>query len=197
MLFGGILIFIVGSLINVWFINPPKREYLYIAWQAPHVPHIALEELSDRIGVILDNNDRYQVSVRSYVLTDDVQMTQAIVTRFHALLSVGDIHAVISNRQGMQENAEFGLVRHPEEMMAVLRETNPPLYDIITERLLTITVELLDDDPVTDTKAIDISGAPLLVELGFTMDDLYIGFVANSQRYEQLARALAVIFDLE
>jgi len=197
MLFIGIFVFLGGSLINIWFINPPMREYLYIAWQADHVPAVALEDFSENLNIIVENQGRYRASVRSYVMTDNPQFNQAIVTRFHALLSVGDVHAVIATSQGMQENADFGLIRHPEELLAVIRDTNQQLYAIVSERLLTITVEFEDDiPPVTDTMAIDISGAPLLVELDLSTDDLYLGFVSNSRQVDGVARALAVIFGL-
>ena len=195
-LFIGLGVIILGSLINIWFINPPQRDYLYIAWQAGPVHSGRLDEMGDKLSVIVYDQDRYRVSVRSYVLGDDPQINQAIVTRFHALLSVGDIHGIITTREGIQESADFGMIRSTAEVMDVLRESKPALYDKMTERLLTVTYSEGEDEPeITDIMAIDISGAPLLEEIGFVMDDLYLGVIINSSRFDEIARALAVMFD--
>jgi len=41
---------------------------------------------------------------------------------------------------------------------------------------------------------IDLSGAPLLLEHGLTMGDMYLAVIINSEHFEELAQALAVIF---
>ncbi|MCL2405867.1 MAG: hypothetical protein FWC92_10035 [Defluviitaleaceae bacterium] len=197
-LFTVIGIAIVIGFINVWIINPPKREHLYIAWLAGSVHEDRLEELSQSLNVLVHEQDqhRYQVSVRSYVLSDNHQLNRAISTRFHALLAVGDIHAVIATSEGIQENADFGVIRPPVDLLALIRESNPPLYDIVSQRLLSVTF-VLDEEDVTSTMAISLSDSRLLEGMGFTTDGLYMGVISNSLHINEIAQALAVIFGFE
>jgi len=197
----GFTLFVAGSLINIWFINPPRRDYLYISWQGDPVFAEVLDDMATRLGVIVPDYDRYRVSVNSYVMTGDPQMDQVLVSRFHAMLSVGDVHATITTGPGIQEAAEVGLIRPPVDVLAIIQESDPQLYYyIVAERLLTVTFSnVFDEDApeVTDTMAIDISGAPLLVDIGIgSAEGVYLGVVVNSQQIEGIARALAVIFGM-
>jgi len=196
LLFTAVVVFMVGSLINVWLINPPKRDYLYIAWQANPVHIETLNEMAEKLNVIVYNPNRYHVSVRSYVLGHDPQVNQAIITRFHALLTVGDIHAMLTTYQGVQEAAGIQMIRSTEGVLDILRESNPPLYEIISERLLTVTYITLDDEiEITDTMAICMSGAPMLESLGIDTSDLFMGVVAP-RHFNEIASALAVMFEV-
>jgi len=191
----GIGAFIVGGLINIWFINPPKQEYLYIPWEAEAVPPESLVWLSEELSAIVPNQERYRVLVRSYVLGHDQRTNQSIVASFRARLSVGDIHAVITTRDVIQENSNIGLLRHMGEVIAIIQETNPSFYEEISERLLTITYTVSEGHDITDIMAISLKNAPLLTRLGFETDDLYLGIIANSWHFDRIARALAVIFE--
>ena len=197
----GTVLFIGGSLINIWFINPPKQDYLYIPWEAVHIHMDTLDALGERLGVVVPDPERYRVAVRSYVITgEDPQITQALSTRFYALLTTGGLHATITTSIGIQANADFGLTRSTAEVMAIVHDTNPALYEVLTQRLMVVTYIGQDsygnDIEITDSMGISISGAPLLMELGITMDDLYLGVITNSLQFEGIARALAVMFDL-
>jgi len=186
----------IGSLINIWFINPPRRSHLYIAWQAGLVHTNHLDEMGERLSVIVDNPDRYHVLVNTYILGEDSQINNAMVTRFHALLSVGEVSAIIATYQGIQEGSDFGLLRPPTGVLAIIREDNPPLYEALLDRLLTITFEEEDGTYTTDIMAINISGAPLVTDVGIEMDDLYLGLIANFLYDDRIIDALAVMFDL-
>ena len=191
----GFAIIFIGGLINVWFINPPKRDYLYIAWQAWFVPPEQLEELSQRLNVIVENQERYQVSVRSYVLTGEPQMDQAIVTRFHAMLSVGDVHAIVIESATITEYAEVGMIMPVHELVDAVRDLSPALYNDITNRIRPVTYTPRDEDtPVTDMMAISLYGAPLLTELEIISTDLYLGVLVNTNHFYELAKILQVLF---
>jgi len=196
LLFIGVGLFAVGSLINIWFINPPKRDYLYIPWQAGDVEWQALNDFSEKLSIIAHNQDRYRVTVRSYVLGHDQRRNRGLVTAFHARLTAGDIHAVIATSEVMKENAEHGLTRPMTEVMDILRETNQLIYDKLAERLLTVSFER-DDMTITDSMAVSISGAPMLAALGLDTEDLYLAIIINSHQFERIASALAAIFEYE
>ena len=190
-------LFIMGSLINIWFINPPKRDYLYIAWQAGHVSFESLDDLGERLSVIVSDSDRYRVTVSSYMMPEDPQMIQAMATRFHALLTIGGLHLMLATEQGIQEGADAGLIRPPTEVLEIVRELNPAMYDELTGRVLILTYtpgEGEDAPTFTDEIAINIGGAPLLLDVGLTMDDLYLGIVSNIQHFDEIARALIIMF---
>ena len=195
----GFALFMIGSLINIWFINPPRRDHFYVAWQAGHVFTETLDEMGRRLSVIVPDEDRYRVSVNSYVLVDEPQVDQALITRFSAMITVGDLHATIISREGIQEGAEFGILRSPAEVLTIIRELDAALYEELTGRLLTITYyEWHDEDApaITDTMGIRVGGSPMMVDLGIMTEDLYLGVIVNSQQLEATAHALMVMFDV-
>ena len=201
LLFIAVLLFFIGYMINIWFINPPKRDYLYIAWQAHMVAHDQLGALGDRLSVIVENPERYHVRVQSYALTGEPQMDQALITRFFAMMQVGELHAIITTGDEMLANAYGGLIKPIYPVMDALAEINPGLHDYISERLITLTftpeVSARDGEAetVTEVMSIDLNGVPLLDELGFWSEDLYFGLVISSDYYYQLAKALVVLFE--
>ena len=187
------ILLLAGSLIHNW-LNPPPNDYVYIAWMAEPMPTANLNELEDRLSVIITEDPyRYAVTVRSYVLTGEPQMDQALVTRFTALLSIGALHVIMSTEEGVQINAEAGIIGPVHEMLAKLRQAAPAIYNDIAHRLLTITFTSFDDPPVTDTMAINLYGSSLLAELGFITDDLFFTVVINAERPYETAKALELM----
>ena len=191
----GCLIVVTGSIVNNVFINPPMRDYLYIAWQAGMVPQEALQDMSERLSVIAEDQERYWVTVRSYELTGDPQMDQAIITRFHAILTVGDLHAMITTGEWIEQNAVFGIIRPVDDLLAAVEELCPALYEKITDRISTITFTPRDEEvAITDRMAISLLDAPLFTEAGFVTEDLYLCIIINSDRVYETAKALWVMF---
>ena len=195
--FIALMIFIMGSLINTWFINPPKRDYLYISWQAGVIHREPIEGLAGRLSVIVSDPGRYTVTVTDYTLTGEPQMDQAMITRFHALLSVGGVHALIATQHGIYEAAMFGILRPVQEVLDIVGEHDRDIYAKLMLRLLYISFHPEGDEElpvVSGDMAICIAGMPMVEELGIRMDDLYIGLIINSERVDELARALIVMY---
>ena len=194
---GVVTLVIIGSSINTRFINPPKNDYLYIAWQADFVPMGVLENLGQELSVIVDNPSRYRVSVRSYLLGDDPSMNMALITRFHAMVSIGDLHALINTREETYHFAEHGMIRPLHEVVSAALEADPAIYAALSERLVTMTFTLFDEDvemqPITDIMSIHIGGLPLLTELGIISEDLYLSVVINADRPESFGKLLGVL----
>ena len=189
-----LVLFIAGSIINN-IINPPRQDYLYVAWQADLVTTDMLENLSERLSVIVDDPDNYAVSVRMYTLTDDPQMNMALITRFHAMLSLGEVHVLFTTGYDVYDFAEAGITAPLDEVLAIIRDTNPALYGAVYERLITITfTPEWEDEALTEIMGIHMGGSPLLAELGFISDDLYFGIVGNAHRPESTAELLRVFF---
>jgi len=191
-------LFVIGSFINVWFINPPPRHHLHIAWQAGIIHTDSLDELGDRLSVIVPDQDRYRVTVQSYVLMDEPQLDEALMTRFVVMITAGDLHATISSSQGILEGAEFGFIKPITSVLDVVREYNQELYEYFADRLLTIsyTLWLEEDTPThTDAMGIRISGAPMLLDMGIMWEGLYLGIIVNSTQIDATAHALLAMFD--
>ena len=194
-LFVVIILFLTGNIINNVFINPSKRIYLYIAWQAGFVHSEPLDALGERLSIIPEDQERYEVLVRSYEFTDDPQVDQALAARFHAMLAVGNLHATITTREGIAEFAGFGVIRPVTELLAAIRDICPILHNDMADRALHITFTPPDEEsPITDAMAISLNHAPLLTQLGLSTDDLYFALMINCYRFYEAAKALRVVF---
>jgi len=192
-----ILLVFAGSIINNRFINPPMREYLYVVWQAYHVMPDRLDSLSENLSVIVEDPDRYAVFVHSYVLSGEPQMDQALFTRFSGLLSLGQLHIIISSRDETEGNAMGRIIKPVHDFVAYFGEQNPELKEEIEGRVTIFTftdTSVQGDTEVTDAMAISLAGAPLLEELGFFTEDLYLNVVINAYNYYEIAKALTVMF---
>ena len=188
-------LFIIVNLINNWFINPPKRNYVYIAWQAGIVRPDDLDTLGQRLSIIPENQERYAVVVRSYYFTGDPQRDQAIATRLYAMLTLGDIHATITTSVGIAEFSAAGMIRPVDELLAAIQEQDPTLYDSISERILSVTFVPHDSDtPATSNMAVSLRDAPLLTELEFVTDDLYLAIISSAEHFYETAKVIRVIF---
>jgi len=186
-------------LINTMIINPPPRDYLYLAWQGNIIHTDPLEELGERLTVITENPDRYNVAVRSYLLTGEPQMDQAIITRFFAIMHVGDLHGILTTGANLVGLAEEGIINPVHDLLTYVEEINPELHDYLALRapLITFVPDIADHDGtvVTDNMGISLHGSPLLYELGIPTGDLYLTITSVSDRYYELAKALVVMFE--
>ena len=189
-----IILILLGSAIHTR-LNPPKGEYLYIAWMSHFVLDQSLEDLATSLNGIIDEEKHYEVHVRSYVLTEDPMMDQAIFTRFFSLLSIGGIDAVVQTKEEVIASASFGITEPVHEVVSVIAALDPELYSNLSDRLVTITFYDIDNEGevITDTMAISLQDAPLLTELGFLTDDVYISLTINSDRYYELAKAIILM----
>jgi hypothetical protein len=151
----GVMVFLSVSIFNLIF-NPPKREYLYVAWLGPLVDPAKLSELAERLEPIVDNPERERILVVSYAATDNPALNNDLRERFGMLVQLGSIDVIMTTRVGVEELTEIGWVR---------------------------------------TEATSLSGAPLLEAVGFDTKDLYLAVLANTQKFEQIAKALELMFD--
>ncbi|MCL2203925.1 MAG: hypothetical protein FWB88_08300 [Defluviitaleaceae bacterium] len=170
-----ILIFVGGSIINA-LVNPPKEDYLYIAWLAPGVHPAFLLELGERLHPIVYDPERQRVSVSSYTVTEDPQMNAALQARFAAMVRMASIDVILTNREGIEELTEMGWIR---PVCDVLRVYPAPLYD-----------RLVPYPTGAYYIAISLSGSALLEEVGISTADLYLSIMANAERIEPIAQAL-------
>lgn len=192
----GIVAFIVGSLINVWFINPPKDEYLHFAWLYPNLPQAQFTALEQDLSAIVPDPDRQLVAVFSYALTDNPEANMALQTRFFALIQSGSVDALLVQESELVGVAEQMFLQPVTGLMEYVAARNPELYTKLSQRTTTITYQVDDEPPVTDIMAISLEGAPLFEYHNFPTQGLQIGMMLNANRFYEMAKALEFIFDM-
>jgi hypothetical protein len=189
-----LLSFLFGSLINIWFINPPKQDYLYIAWLTPGVPDEALRNAGGALSVIVENPEREQVQIISYATTNNPQLDMALQQRFIAMLQIGSMDMFLTPRAGITELADNGLSRSVHEVMGYIVESNPAIYREISERIITITYNIDEYTQHTDDMGISLAGAPFFDYVGIDSRELYFSVVINTQNFYRIAKALEAFF---
>ncbi|MCL2285724.1 MAG: hypothetical protein FWC32_05090 [Firmicutes bacterium] len=188
-----LIAFLVGSLINTWFINPPLRDYLYIAWFGAVVPSDMLNSIGDALAATVDNPEREQVTVMSYAITNNPSFDSGMQQRLIAMLQTGSIDLFFTPVHGVTEIAESGFSRPVHEVMGYLTAVCAALYQQVSEQLVTITFEL-DENIYTDAMAISLADTPLFDYLDIDASNIYLVVVANTQNFDRIANALEVIF---
>ena len=188
-----LLIFLIGYLINHIFINPPKTDYLYIAWVGEQTAPSILTDIGESLSIIVNNPYRESVSVHSYAFTDNPQIDSMTQQRFFAMLQVGSIDLFLTPHQGVIELAESELSRPMNEVMQYVATINPELYRQVTEQLAIITFEL-DGYTYTEAMAVSLANTPFFEYLNINANDIYLAVVINTQNFDRIAKALEAIF---
>jgi len=190
---GILLIFFIGSMINRTFINPPKTEYLYIAWVGEQTAPSILSDIGENLGVIVSNPNRERVHVHSYASTGNPQMDSMAQQLFFAMLQTGAIDLFLTPQLGVQELAEGELSRPMHEVMAYVAAISPTLYQQVSNQLLSVTFEI-EGYTYTDIMAVSLANTPFFEYLGIFSNDLYLAVVINTQNFDRIAKALEAIF---
>jgi hypothetical protein len=167
------LIIVVAFMITNRILNPPKENYLYIAWMGHLIDPTLLTELGERLEIIVDDPERQQVTVMSYAATNDPMVNNAMQTRLAAMVRLGDVDVILTMGSGVRELTEFEWLRPVDEVIEAMHGFTPPVY-IIGGRNM----------------AISLAGSRLLEEIGINPDDLYLTVLANAHRFDHIAKAL-------
>ncbi|MCL1863186.1 MAG: hypothetical protein FWF78_06450 [Defluviitaleaceae bacterium] len=185
---GGFILvaFLLGSFVYNR-LNPSPDEYIYIAWVGIEAFAHSLESASDELSIIVYNPERERAFITDYSSTSNSEMDMALQTRFMALLQMGNIDAFIAPREGIDAFAEQGFVRPLSDVLPYV-ENRQVLY-AIHDRIILI------EDMYANTHflAVSLQGSPFFARHGIGADDIYLGVVANSQRFYAIAKALEVI----
>jgi len=188
--------FFVGSLVNSLFINPPKEEYLYIAWIGIPVHPQQLEMMGYELNTIVENPQRQHVMIADYTMTDNPQINMALNTRFFALLQIGSLDFFLTTREGVEDLATEGFLQPMGETMSALAYLNPSVYSQVAQRLVTISFTPRDAEASrTDAMAISLAEIPFFESFYVHSENMYLSMVVNASRFEATAKALEVFFD--
>ena len=196
-----ILLYMLWSLANVWFIDPAKDSYLYVAWLSAGVSDSTLAELGEQLSVIVADPGSQAVQVTHYGDRGNRRENIDRRTRFNSFMYMGTLDLFVVPHTGIYDVAAEGFIRPIHGVMHELRRLNPGLYDKLQSRQVTITYTppTLRDDihpplPVTDVMAVSLAGSPLLEALGINTSDMYASVVFNSENFYAAAKALGVLF---
>jgi hypothetical protein len=105
------LIIVIAFMITNRILNPPKENYLYIAWMGPMINPALLTEMGERLKIIVDDTERQQVTVISYAATNDHVVNNTMQTRLAAMIRVGDVDVILTTENGIRELTEFEWIR--------------------------------------------------------------------------------------
>ena len=192
MLFIGIVAVVIGLIINT-VLNPPMRTYLYVAWIDESVHPQRLEALGERLSVIAENQERYEVIVNSYVMTGAPGHDRALSGRLNAQIRVGDVHAFMSGQAGVEVSAANGLIAPVYNLLDEIEALSPYLYAEVRDRLFFVTGTTYEGDEITAPMAISLSGIDLFAQLGIDSDGIYISIVSGAGRLYEVAKAIEVL----
>jgi len=193
-IFGFILVsFVVGSFLNAW-LNPPRDEYLHIAWLAGVIPFEYLDNISHGLEVIVEDPERQAVIVIDYSATGNPQFDVANQTRFMAMMQIGGIDVFISSWEGVEELANEQLLRPIDGVMEALSASNPALFSRLYPEVRPVTFTRFPEEiTVTETRAIPLTDSGFFEEIGINTNDLFLTVVFSSTRYDAIAKTLEVL----
>ena len=190
--------FIAGSLLNVWIFNPPKQEYIYFAWIGPLITQQTLDDFAEELDVIVEDTTRYVVRASSYNMDGmDPQMVMALQTRFFAQMQTRSLDVFVLNMYELLEFSAGGFILPIRDFVYLTEEMHPAVYELIMERSVELTFYMDGQDfPTTEQMAVDLTGVAFFEKFGVRTENLFFAIVINGERFERVAKALEVIFDV-
>jgi len=180
-----LVVFLVGSFIHARLTR--MDDYFYIAWIGVPATHVQLSGMAEYLSVIVDDPQRQRVTITDYSESEDVQFNVAIQTRFLGLLHVGTFDAFIICGTGLDEILFEQWVQPADAVLEVMHERHS--FPLFRGRL--VIRELLDGSQ--RYAAISLAGAPFIEQFGIDSSNMYLAVVANTERFEAIAKALEVI----
>jgi hypothetical protein len=187
---------LVGYIINA-IVNPSPEVELFIAWNSDRVSTDNIEVLSFIFAERLEFNPAEQDVIISWFPVDPIDplMQAAGVQRMMAMLTVGGIDLFVLEEEQLQSHANLGIVVPLEEMLSAIRVMSPTVYEIISERTIKVTYEDFYENIVENIMAIDITGAPMLHEVGFGEIDFMISLAVNATFTDHAKQAIIALFE--
>jgi len=192
-----IILVIIGSLINAWFINPRPKTALFLSWNTGFVLYEQLDELSESLTIRLVDEKENEVVTATQMLTstDDPTINMASQQRMIAMVAAGEIDVFIIDSTMLVEYASNGLIAPMESMLAEIRAIEPIVYDRIEERIIYTRYESEEGKIEEAIVGVKIENCPLLAVLDVNEKDLIFSICATSKRTENVKAALITFFE--
>ena len=192
-----VIIIILGSLINTWFINPPPKTVLYIAWSAGFAFDEQLSELTGSLKerVIDETRNETVVVSQLYLAEDEPSMMMANTNRLAAMVAAGEIDLFVLDFELLDEFTGNGIIAPMESILEKIKETYPHVYDKIVDKSIHMQYESDEGNTVDRIMGISIKECPLFSEIGFFEQDLYLSVSVTSQNFVNVINAVALFFE--
>ena len=200
-IFGLVIILVIsGSLINSLLINPQPQTALHISWNSGFIMHEQLTGLSDVLTARLIDEAKNETIVVSLSLTsaDDPSIEMANQQRLIAMLAAGELDVFIVDEALLEEYSSFGFIQPLENLLEDIRLIDPVVYEEIKDKVAYAKIEPEEGVFEERLMGVNITGCPLLTELGlleFLESDLFFSLSATSQRQEKAAGAIIAFFE--
>jgi len=191
-------LFLIGSLINSIFINPPARAAVFISWNAGFVLEEQLSEISAILeeGIVKEKDNEIVEIVRS-LEGDDPTFNMANVQRQMAMMAAGIIDIFTLNTEMLENYSSIGHLEPLDEILVEIRSRNPAIYNIIEEN----TVYALHSTGAEDSElterimGVSIGSCPLFKEVGIFEQEIYFAVSVTSGNKENVIRTLIMLFE--
>jgi len=192
-----IVLFIIGSLLNTWLVNPPADAALFISWNAGFVTEEQFDSLNGVLKELLINEKENKEIIISYIPVNDTDPTlvMAGLQRTVAMVAAGSIDIFILDAQLLEHNTNSGFLRPLESILEEIQAINHTVYATIKENVSYELYKIEDDVFSQRIMGIKIKDSPLLSELGFYEQELYLGVSITTGNEENVTKTLIALFD--
>jgi len=192
-----IVLFIIGSLINTWLINPTPETALFISWNAGYATEEQLTELSEVLQLQIVNEGANEVVAidRIFMNDDDSQMALASISQLVAMVSAGVIDIFILDSALLENYSLSAFIQPMDDILAEVKQENQIAYDRIKSEVKYADFSLEEDNVAERLMGIGIGNTPLLMDLGFHEQELYFATSITAGNADNIVRAIMVFFD--
>jgi len=192
-----IVLFVFGSLINTWFINPTPDTALFISWNAGFVFDEQLTDLSEAIREqIVPETAKETVDINRIFLNDaDPQIVMASMSQLVAMVAAGVIDVFILDSELLEDYSRTTFIQPLDEILTQVKALDPAAYERIMIDASYAMYSVEEDELEERLMGISIINSPLLSKLGFYEQELYFSMSTTSGNPENIAQALIVFFE--
>ena len=184
-----VILFIIGSIINSVWINPPKKQYLQIVFLNNYVDETYTNSLRDKLEQALmtpDERNTFQVLTTVVLFnTGEPQMDMANTQKFAAMTAIGEIDLLVINRDELGSLAEQGFLL--------------PLTNVLPDNLLSKLSDKLmtaaDEDGIESDYGISLNNNEVFTEFGLSAEGQCLTIIATTKRLDNTRRAIEFIFN--
>lgn len=170
-------LFMIFSLINSIFINPPPKEFVAISFLGNYVEDEKLENLQQIVNkkFLNDEDKKFSTVCYSFYKSDDVNVDMAIQTKFMALSSSKDLDILIGSKSEFDSLLESDYLADLGTLFPNL-STTPSIKTYL--------------DKQKNIVGFYIEKSEALDKINFDYKDQIISITSNTQRLESSKEVL-------
>jgi len=184
-----VILFIIGSIINSVWINPPKKQYLQIVFLNNYVDETYTNSLQDKLEqALMTPDERNTLQVLTTVVlfnTGEPQMDMANTQKFAAMTAIGEIDLLVINRDELGSLVEQGILL--------------PLTNVLPDNLLSKLSDKLmtaaDENGMESDYGIKLNKNEVFTEFGFSAEGQCLTIISTTKRLDNTRRAIEFIFN--